>query len=820
MMAFRTVRRPGDIFGGSEMGELWTTVASRLLAAIEPSTLLDVGDDGGRFAALAGAAVAAWGGKVISIRPEAGPAGPTNLDVRTPYAPAPVISAGHLDLAVLHGEPNWWTTAWQLTAVAQAADEAQSRLPLIVVAHTGAPWGRRDCYVNPDAIPAERRQPNQRDGDRWVALDEGTAHNGVLTAVEEFAQARPGLEVIHMAGLGGVAVVLDLGSHPTHSEPVRAILSEWRWPPQTVALVETVDAELRERSRELDVLRRRVGDLATQLTAERARSEQSQARLSVLEELRYGLPRAHPAACGGVGSGGLSGGNGTPADEPTRELVRQILHPAELVRALGWPGKEAEIALPIPVDRRGLVDPGADRSLVVITNDDPGPLRTTLCSVLERAMEPLALTMALPTRSSSPLEEFLTALEVAIPAIELADAPDIQPRPGAQRLDAGEELPWGWPHFHATTEAPKVAYLLPGLPPEGSGGVHSVVQEARGLRQLGADSRVCLPSGALERAERLYDNRDSLFVAYQSEAEIHQAVGDATVAVATEHTSVRLLSRLARERPGLVCAYYVQDYEPLFAELGSPRSDRALLSYRAHRGAALFAKTHFIRNVVAALHDVPVAKVAPSLDRSVFNADARPAKVEQRLTVTAMLRPRTPRRRPLATLAALSLIETELGDNVETVTFGCDQSELDTALRRDHLRHLGRLRSEEVAEQFRRTDIFIDGSAYQAFGRSGLEAMACGAVPVLPSLGGVGEYAVDDENAIVLNDDSPNSLANAVICLAGDRDRLTRLANAGLRTARGFSVERAAQSQLALFSFLKVCGSGSIGPLWPFEASG
>ena len=64
----------------------------------------------------------------------------------------------------------------------------------------------------------------------------------------------------------------------------------------------------------------------------------------------------------------------------------------------------------------------------------------------------------------------------------------------------------------------------------------------------------------------------------------------------------------------------------------------------------------------------------------------------------------------------------------------------------------------------RRCDVFIDASAYQAFGRSGLEAMACGAVPVLPALGGVHEYALDDENAMVLADGGPG----------GDRGRRRR----------------------------------------------
>ncbi len=38
-----------------------------------------------------------------------------------------------------------------------------------------------------------------------------------------------------------------------------------------------------------------------------------------------------------------------------------------------------------------------------------------------------------------------------------------------------------------------------------------------------------------------------------------------------------------------------------------------------------------------------------------------------------MIRPRTPRRRPAATLAALAAIADALGEGVRIVTFGCDE---------------------------------------------------------------------------------------------------------------------------------------------------
>jgi hypothetical protein len=388
-----------------------------------------------------------------------------------------------------------------------------------------------------------------------------------------------------------------------------------------------------------------------------------------------------------------------------------------------------------------------------------------------------------------------------------------------------EEFPWRWslepgadgPGADGGLQAepalaqplPSVAYLLPGLPPEGSGGSHSLVQEARGLRDLGADARICVPGDSMTTAAALYGNEDGLFATYRSDPafpgvsdhSLIDAVAGAEVAVATEYPSVELLARLARERPEVVCAYYVQDYEPLFAEPQSSRSDRALLSYRAIRGQVLFAKTDWLRNVVRELHGLSVAKVAPSLDRGLFHSHER-AREEGPLRVAAMIRPRTPRRRPAATLASLAVIAEVLGDRARLVTFGCDERSLAELRGGDvpGLAHLGLLDRYEVAGLMRRSDVFIDASAYQAFGRSGLEAMACGAVPVLPALGGVHEYARHDENSLILADGSPRAIADAVIGLALDRDRLASMRLAGELHAHEFSVERAARSQLELFS--------------------
>lgn len=368
---------------------------------------------------------------------------------------------------------------------------------------------------------------------------------------------------------------------------------------------------------------------------------------------------------------------------------------------------------------------------------------------------------------------------------------------------------------------PSVAYLLPGLPPEGSGGSHSLVQEARGLRELGARSRVCVPEDSLPTATAVYGNEDGLFATYPGDSPadraVLEAVAGADVVVATEYPSVDLLARLARERPATLCAYYVQDYEPLFAVQGSSRADRALLSYRAVPNLLLFAKTEWLCGLVHALHGVRVAKVAPSLDRRLFHPGGR-REARGAVHIAAMIRPRTPRRRPAATLRALVGIREALGDEVRISTFGCEHESFtrlvggladtgpDEGLGGDFAdglegfaeRHLGLLSRREVAELMRRCDVFIDASAYQAFGRTGLEAMACGAVPLLPDLGGVHEYA-HERNAVILDGGGPRELTAAAVALARDPARLQLLREAGIREARRFSIARAARSQLDLF---------------------
>jgi glycosyltransferase involved in cell wall biosynthesis len=111
----------------------------------------------------------------------------------------------------------------------------------------------------------------------------------------------------------------------------------------------------------------------------------------------------------------------------------------------------------------------------------------------------------------------------------------------------------------------------------------------------------------------------------------------------------------------------------------------------------------------------------------------------------------------------------------------------------------GPLRREGVAELLRSSHFFLDLSDYQAFGRTGLEAMASGCIPVLPKLGGAGEFVRDGINGFVVDTtDEPaiTSLMEDLVSIGPAE--LDGLVLKALETASGYSVRRAAVSEYAM----------------------
>jgi len=360
-----------------------------------------------------------------------------------------------------------------------------------------------------------------------------------------------------------------------------------------------------------------------------------------------------------------------------------------------------------------------------------------------------------------------------------------------------------------------VVFLLPGLAHGGSGGSHSVYQEVKGLRSLGVPARIALPRWDRERAASVYEDAEQVFQAFDDEDDLAAKTADADVISATHHKSVALLCAIRERRSSFLPAYYVQDYEPFFT--APYMAEEAIASYTALPDMLLFAKSHWLCNVVAERHGLFVEKVEASIDGQLFTPGERqlaepvrarpeaPAERQPRpapLRVLAMVRPRTARRQPVATVTVLERLRERFPGEVRISTFGCYADELREILPSAQGvldRHLGMLTRAQVAERLRDTDVFLDMSVYQAFGRTALEAMACGATTLVPSVGGAWEFVEHGRNALAVDTFDPADALEALGALVSDRELLRRLQAGARATAARYSSVRAALSEYLAF---------------------
>jgi len=333
---------------------------------------------------------------------------------------------------------------------------------------------------------------------------------------------------------------------------------------------------------------------------------------------------------------------------------------------------------------------------------------------------------------------------------------------------------------------------------------------------------------------------------------LYDAYGSFDVVVATLFTTVEAISYLARCYPRVQTAYFIQDYEAKFDALTTAQERDALESYTLVEGMLLFAKTAWLQRTVADRHNVTVHKVQASLDLQVFDQARLRTVVADPFSlstttppgdgsslggglfrsgapdvvrVVAMIRPSTPRRNPEATLRVLYEVRRALGgDRVEVHTFGCAHDELDEFLDTQHhheqhvtlaaaatgvgggdddLRvlfsrsvaaHHGTLARDQVAALFAASDIFLDMSHWQAFGRTGLEAMAAGCVPVLPAASGAEEYARHQVNAVLHK--HVDAVARLTTLASRPRSALNAMRRQALATAAGYGFAQASQTLL------------------------
>ncbi len=158
---------------------------------------------------------------------------------------------------LLDGDHNWYTVHHELLAVEQAM--GAERFPLTFFHDIHWPYGRRDLYYDPAAIPEERRQPHRKAGmapGKRELLPEGgmNAHlhnaeleggprNGVLTGIEDYLARGtvPGrfVQLPGNSGLGVFAPEQVLARSPS----VQSLLDALEPNPYMAAHLQSVESE-------------------------------------------------------------------------------------------------------------------------------------------------------------------------------------------------------------------------------------------------------------------------------------------------------------------------------------------------------------------------------------------------------------------------------------------------------------------------------------------------------------------------------------------------------------------------------------------------
>ncbi|MEI2423221.1 glycosyltransferase, partial [Arthrospira platensis SPKY2] len=348
----------------------------------------------------------------------------------------------------------------------------------------------------------------------------------------------------------------------------------------------------------------------------------------------------------------------------------------------------------------------------------------------------------------------------------------------------------------------RVIFLLPVS--GGGGGVHSIVQETMGMRRIGVEAKIAVPNKHIHKFLKNYDDIEQcedLFLGFQNNQDIAEISKGFDVIIGTIYKSMKIVKSVLDQNSNIKSAYYIQDYEPFFCKPGTADWQEARESYNLVPGCTLFAKTQWLCDKIFDEHGVMVHKVSPSIDHDVYKPNHQAQiKTKYQVVLSAMVRPKTPRRGAERTMRILKIISDTMKDKVKIEIFGCQEDDplFNNLERNFKYRNHGVLTRSGVAKVLQMSDCFVDLSDYQAFGRTALEAMACGATAILPKWGGVAEYVVPFVNGITVNTFDEREIIDLLFMICTNYDQLSMLKSGALMTSSFYSIHRASVSEIMI----------------------
>jgi L-malate glycosyltransferase len=98
----------------------------------------------------------------------------------------------------------------------------------------------------------------------------------------------------------------------------------------------------------------------------------------------------------------------------------------------------------------------------------------------------------------------------------------------------------------------------------------------------------------------------------------------------------------------------------------------------------------------------------------------------------------------------------------------------------DKVKFEGRVSHEKVLEKLHKMDVFINVSHNESFGVSILEASACGIPVIVHNKGGMSEVVEHGITGLLINDNQPETIANAIDKIVSDKESRLSMGNNGV----------------------------------------
>jgi glycosyltransferase involved in cell wall biosynthesis len=393
-------------------------------------------------------------------------------------------------------------------------------------------------------------------------------------------------------------------------------------------------------------------------------------------------------------------------------------------------------------------------------------------------------------RASTPLDYLRwRVLAKANPAWFPADAPPPAP---AEDREARVKAHREWtPPVGGNSEGPSVAFLLPVVEP--FGGVLSVINIANELILSGADITIL----TMSRYNQFPDHRlYTAPIAVQERSEIAELFPQVEVAVATQWETVEHILRVRELHPEVETFYFAQDYEVNFLpEDDAEGRQRVRETYRQLRRKVV--KTEYLRERISEIDPV-VFKIIPGMDLDTFYPRRVATNAERSRRVLCMARPNTPWRGFDVMCGVFAKVH-EAWPQAEFLLYGTDDLGPYAQDLQFPYTNYGRLAPRDLPELYSACAIYADFSHAHGFGRTGAEAMACGAACVLTESGGVSEYAINEWNALLCETGDVEALVQVILRLLRNPELRAYLSRNGVATVGKYQDRTAAKQLYDLF---------------------